>query len=67
MSLPTKVKEQVRIMKLAVKQADLLESLHFNPAREDEKEFKELKASLVLSYATTMNILAESMFEIANT
>lgn len=68
MPLPTKVKNQVLLMKLAIEQADMIESLEsLKPIllNEDKGVFDTLKNTLHSAYTDTIGMLAETMFEIA--
>lgn len=66
MPLPIKVKRQVSLMKIAIEQAEVLESLCHIPSEEDLDKYNNLKESLKLQYADTMQMIAENMFEIAD-
>lgn len=63
--LPSKVQNQVSLMKIAIKQAELIEDMNFTPLEGDKEAFNALRQATLESYADTMKMLGENLFEIA--
>lgn len=64
MPLPSKVLNQVSLMKIAIKQAELIEDFNYSPIEGDKTKFNAAKQTAIEAYAETMKMLAEQLLEI---
>lgn len=62
--LPSKVQNQISLMKIAIKQSELIEDFNYSPIEGDKIQFEALKRQAISSYDDTMKLLAEQLLEI---
>lgn len=62
--LPSKLQNQVSLMKIAIKQSELIEDFNFTPFEGDKTAFNAAKQTAIEAYAETMRMLTEMSLDI---